>query len=196
MLNYKKVMKKKIFYALMAVVASLSLASCGDDDEKNDDPTPKITEATYSDDGTKIVATIDICDDIDGVKSPSEGVGEDIYYYSNGIITKHVQIGYFNSEELAQKNYKELCEDRDGENKDGIKDVTIEGKVVTVTFDDITEADQLPVRYAEYTARMEVAICNDNQAEAEKYSMLLMEEFFGGEIGGLGDFGELGELAD
>ncbi len=177
-------MKKKIFYALMVAVASLSLASCGDD-EKNDDPTPKITVATYSDDGSKIVATLDICDDIDGIKSPSEGVGEDIYYYSNGIVTKHVQVGYFNTVELAQKNYKELCEDRDGDNEDGIKDVKIEGKVVTVTYD-ITEADQISVKYAEYTARIEVAICNDNKADEEKYSKLLFEEVFGGELGGFG----------
>ena len=128
-------MKKRIFMALLAAVATFAMTSCGDD--KKDDPTPSVaTKASFEETSNGCYVEYP-----DPTGAGMQSTKVEWKWDSNGKVTEYTATVTCSSSLIAAAAYEAYMEDKDGENEEGIKDVKQKGNTIIVEYEITENAD-------------------------------------------------------
>lgn len=124
-------MKKRIFMALLAAVASFAFTSCGD---KDDDPKPSgsvATKASYNESNTGCYVEFPQPETDLGTSSTKV----EWKWNSNGKVTDYTATVTCTSAVIAKISYETYMSEKDGVNEDGIKSVSQSGNNIIVEYE-------------------------------------------------------------
>lgn len=124
-------MKKRIFLALLAAVASFAFTSCGD---KDDDPKPSgsvATKASYNESNTGCYVEFPQPETELGASSTKVEWKWD----SNGKVTDYTAVVTCTSAAVAKISYEVYMREKDGINEEGIKSVKQSGNNIYVEYE-------------------------------------------------------------